>query len=75
MKGDIDVSVNKIIQSLEELVQIHERLIQISKKKTDIIKVGSSVTPDDYAKLQKEMRRIQEENEILKKAMAIFARK
>lgn len=36
---------------------------------------GSSVTPDDYAKLQKEMRRIQEENEILKKAMAIFARK
>ena len=36
---------------------------------------GSSVTPNDYAKLQKEMRRLQEENEILKKAMTIFARK
>jgi len=36
---------------------------------------GSSVTPDDYAKLQKQMRKLQEENEILKKAMAIFAKK
>lgn len=36
---------------------------------------GSSVTPDDYAKLQKQLLRMQEENEILKKAMAIFARK
>lgn len=36
---------------------------------------GSSVTPDDYVKLKKEMLRVQEENEILKKAMAIFARK
>ena len=29
---------------------------------------------DDYLKLQKEMKRMKEENEILKKAMAIFAR-
>ncbi|KLI02114.1 transposase [Sporolactobacillus inulinus CASD] len=36
---------------------------------------GKSFTPEDYLKLQKEMRRIQEENEILKKAMAIFAKK
>ena len=36
---------------------------------------GSSVTPNDYAKIQKEMRRLKEENEILKKAMTIFARK
>jgi len=36
---------------------------------------GSSVTPNDYANLQKEMRRLQEENEILKKAMTIFAKK
>ena len=36
---------------------------------------GSSVTPDDYAKLQKQILRLQEENEILKKAMAIFAKK
>ncbi len=36
---------------------------------------GSSMTPDDYAKLQKQMLKLQEENEILKKAMAIFAKK
>jgi len=36
---------------------------------------GSSITPADYAKLQKQMRKLQEENEILKKAMAIFAKK
>ncbi|WP_353949345.1 transposase [Sporolactobacillus sp. Y61] len=36
---------------------------------------GKSFTPEDYLKLQKEIRRIQEENEILKKAMAIFAKK
>lgn len=36
---------------------------------------GKSFTPKDYLKLQKEIRRIQEENEILKKAMAIFAKK
>ncbi|WP_067844348.1 transposase [Amphibacillus sediminis] len=36
---------------------------------------GSSVTPDDYANMQKEMLKLQQENEILKKAMAIFAKK
>lgn len=36
---------------------------------------GTSVTPDDVVKLQKEIRRLQEENDILKKAMAIFAKK
>jgi len=36
---------------------------------------GSSVTPEDYAKLQKQMHKLQEENEILKKAMSIFAKK
>lgn len=36
---------------------------------------GSSITPDDYAKLQKQMLKLQQENEILKKAMAIFAKK
>ena len=36
---------------------------------------GTVATADDYAKLQKELRRLQEENEILKKAMAIFAKK
>lgn len=28
---------------------------------------GSTITPDDYAKLQKQLRRLQEENEILRK--------
>jgi len=28
---------------------------------------GTSVTPEDYAKLQKQMRKLQQENEILKK--------
>jgi len=32
----------------------------------------TSVTPEDYAKLQKQMRKLQQENEIFKKAMAIF---
>lgn len=36
---------------------------------------GSSITPDDYTKLQKQMLKLQEENDILKKAMAIFAKK
>jgi len=36
---------------------------------------GSSITPDDYAKLQKQMLQLQEENDILKKAMTIFAKK
>jgi transposase len=36
---------------------------------------GTSITPDDFNKLQKQILRLQEENEILKKAMAIFARK
>jgi len=36
---------------------------------------GSSMTLDDYRKLQKQMHKLQGENEILKKAMAIFAKK
>lgn len=36
---------------------------------------GSSITPDDFVKLQKQMLKVQEENEILKKAMPIFAKK
>jgi transposase len=36
---------------------------------------GSSITADEVAKMKKQMLRLQEENEILKKAMAIFAKK
>ena len=46
------------------------------KKFTPIeLEDGSSVTPDDYAKLQKQILKLQQENDILKKAMAIFAKK
>ncbi len=34
-----------------------------------------TLTPSDLKKVQKEMKRLREENEILKKAMAIFAKK
>ncbi|MGE6842040.1 transposase [Bacillus subtilis] len=36
---------------------------------------GSTVTVDEIANMKKQMLRLQEENEILKKAMAIFAKK
>jgi transposase len=36
---------------------------------------GTTVTSDEIVKMKKEMLRLQEENEILKKAMAIFAKK
>lgn len=46
------------------------------KKLTPIpLEDGKSFTPEDFLKLKKENRRIQEENDILKKAMAIFAKK
>src|SRR5690625_3931758 len=31
---------------------------------------GSSITPDDYAKLQQQMQKLKEENEILKKRLS-----
>ncbi len=36
---------------------------------------GEIVTTDEIAKMKKQMLKLQEENEILKKAMAIFAKK
>ncbi|MEQ6378785.1 transposase [Bacillaceae bacterium S4-13-56] len=36
---------------------------------------GDTVTADEIAKMKKQMLKLQEENEILKKAMAIFAKK
>ncbi|GAA0317171.1 transposase [Oceanobacillus oncorhynchi subsp. oncorhynchi] len=39
------------------------------------IEDGSTVTPDEMVKMKKQMLRLQEENDILKKAMAIFAKK
>lgn len=39
------------------------------------IKGGSSVTSDDYEKLKKQMLELKQENEILKNAIAIFAKK
>ena len=46
------------------------------KKFTSVgLEDGSSMTPDDYSELQKQMLKLQEENAILKKAMVIFAKK
>lgn len=36
---------------------------------------GDTVTADEIAKMKKQMLKLQEENEILKKTMAIFAKK
>src|SRR5699024_427440 len=36
---------------------------------------GSSVTQEDYAELKKQILKLKQENEILKKATAIFAKK
>ena len=48
----------------------------MDKKYSPIATVDEKeVTPNDLKQMQKEMLRLKEENEILKKAMAIFARK
>jgi len=47
----------------------------IKKFKPMDLEDGSSITSDDYTNLQKQMLTLQEENDILKKAMAIFAKK
>jgi len=36
---------------------------------------GSTITPDDYEKIQKQMFELKQENEILKKALEHFAKK
>lgn len=47
----------------------------VKKKKPIIIDDNTTVTADEYNKLLKKMSQLEEENEILKKAMGIFARK
>ncbi|WMM88733.1 transposase, partial [Heyndrickxia coagulans] len=47
----------------------------IRKQKPVKLDDGSSFTPEEFLNLQKELHRLKEENEILKKAMAIFAKK
>jgi len=36
---------------------------------------GSTITPDDYTQLQKQMQKLKKEKEIFKKTMSIFAKK
>lgn len=45
------------------------------KQYTPIGSGDESITPKEMAERQKEMLRLKQENEILKKAMAIFAKK
>ena len=49
--------------------------LKIKKFSSIGLEDGSSITPDDYTELQKQMLKLQQENDILKKAMAIFAKK
>jgi transposase len=57
--GVSDVTIYKWIKTYSFIATVDER----------------EVTPNDLKQMQKEMLRLKEENEILKKAMAIFARK
>ncbi|WP_291560772.1 hypothetical protein [Clostridium sp. UBA2485] len=47
----------------------------VNKAKPVIVNEDKTLTAEDYMQMQKEMARLNEENEILKKAMAIFAKK
>jgi len=53
-------------------VTIYTRIKKLSPVETED---GSSVTSEDYAELKRQMLKLQQENEILKKATAIFAKK
>ena len=57
--GISDISIYKWIKAYTPISRLEEE----------------KVTPHDLQKMKKEMRRLQEENDILKKAMAIFAKK
>ena len=47
----------------------------IKKYKTIITSTGETTTNDEILKLQKKNRELEQENEILKKAVAIFSKK
>jgi len=47
----------------------------VKKNKPTLVDNNKTVTAADYNKILKEMSQLKEENEILKKAMGIFARK
>src|SRR5699024_152906 len=49
--------------------------VWIKKSNPVELEDGSSVTPNDYAKMEKEMLKLQQESRIFKKAMAILAKK
>ena len=50
-------------------------LTWVKKSKPVAVDNNKTITQADYQAMLKKMARIEEENEILKKAMAIFARK
>jgi len=47
----------------------------VKKSKPIIVDKDTTITSADYQAMLKKMARLEEENEILKKAMAIFAKK
>src|SRR5699024_10981793 len=67
-------------QSVKDLSReygVSDVIIYEWNKKLSTMEVedGYSVTEEDYAELKKQMLKLQQENEILKKATAIFAKK
>lgn len=61
---------------------VNSRSVYTWAKKYSKIKINekgnakeAAITVKDYEKLQKQMKQVQEENEILKKAVAIFTKK
>ena len=67
----------KSITDLSSEYGISKSTIQgwVNKAKPVIVNKDKTLTAEDYIQMQKEMARLKEENEILKKAMAIFAKK
>ena len=71
------VENGKAVSDIEREYTIHRKLIYNWKNKYGTIKTstGEVTTNDEILKLKKELNDIKIENEILKKAVAIFTKK
>ena len=71
------VENGKAVSDIEREYGINRKLIYVWKNKFSTIttSTGEITTNDEIIKLKKELNNIKEENEILKKAIAIFTKK
>lgn len=67
------VATGKPVAEISREYGIAEQTIYKWKKNTSPV-AGSSLTPIQIKQMEKEMTRLRQENEILKKAMAIFTK-